>query len=251
MSVTFLTDKDKILRYDEQNLTDEQKAQARENIGVSTRIAAIDEKYFDITDDGMVSLRPEYRGRSVSGAASAVPYSISDNGEGKDGSKNAELPELSLALKSKLNRRQVKAGTLFLVVIEAVRIDNRIARESMLLLGSPSASDGVSDLEIGEIDRLGEILKAEFRSLEITDHVKFTSCGVDSRHGNQGVYFLFSKLKSGQRAILIGAALKEISKRIEHTDGDKDHAVILGGRQETAIKVNVRNRFKRSVFIFC
>lgn len=93
MSVTFLTDKDKILRYDEQNLTDEQKAQARENIGVSTRIAAIDEKYFDITDDGMVSLRPEYRGRSVSGAASAVPYSISDNGEGKDGSKNAELPE--------------------------------------------------------------------------------------------------------------------------------------------------------------
>jgi hypothetical protein len=34
MVTTFLTDKDAIVRYDEQNLTDEQKAQARENIGV-------------------------------------------------------------------------------------------------------------------------------------------------------------------------------------------------------------------------
>lgn len=34
MSVTFLTDKDEVLRYDKQKLTDEQKAQARENIGV-------------------------------------------------------------------------------------------------------------------------------------------------------------------------------------------------------------------------
>lgn len=52
-----------------------------------------DEKYFDISDDGMIYLKPEYRGRSVSGAASSVPYSISDLGEGNDGSKNAELPE--------------------------------------------------------------------------------------------------------------------------------------------------------------
>lgn len=34
MSITFLTDADKVLRYDEQTLTEEQKAQARENIGV-------------------------------------------------------------------------------------------------------------------------------------------------------------------------------------------------------------------------
>ena len=34
MSLTFLTDKDEVLRYSEQNLTEEQKAQARENIGV-------------------------------------------------------------------------------------------------------------------------------------------------------------------------------------------------------------------------
>lgn len=33
MAVTFLTDKDPMLRYDEQNLTDEQKTQVRENIG--------------------------------------------------------------------------------------------------------------------------------------------------------------------------------------------------------------------------
>ena len=34
MSLTFLTDKDEVLRYSEQKLTEEQKAQARENIGV-------------------------------------------------------------------------------------------------------------------------------------------------------------------------------------------------------------------------
>lgn len=51
------------------------------------------EAYFDITDDGMISLKPEYRGRSATGAASSVPYSISDMGEGVDGIRNAELPE--------------------------------------------------------------------------------------------------------------------------------------------------------------
>lgn len=49
-----------------------------------------DEKYFDIDFDGIVSLKPEYRGQSTD---TSYPYSISDNGSGKDGSKNNELPE--------------------------------------------------------------------------------------------------------------------------------------------------------------
>lgn len=51
------------------------------------------EKYFDITADGVVSLKAEYRG--TGGRTNGVdhPYSISDNGYGKNGSQNSELPE--------------------------------------------------------------------------------------------------------------------------------------------------------------
>ena len=53
MAVTFLTNEDKIARYDEQTLTEEQKAQARENIGAvsATEVTAIvDAKISAITN---------------------------------------------------------------------------------------------------------------------------------------------------------------------------------------------------------
>lgn len=46
--------------------------------------------YFMITDDGLVALKPEYRGES--GSASMV-YSHSDMGNGIAGSRNSELPK--------------------------------------------------------------------------------------------------------------------------------------------------------------
>lgn len=49
-----------------------------------------DTKYFDVDYDGLLSLRPEYRGDS---SESDYVYSISDNGVGKEGSKINELPE--------------------------------------------------------------------------------------------------------------------------------------------------------------
>lgn len=49
-----------------------------------------DPVFFDIDFDGVVSLKPEYRGRSTD---TAYPYSISDNGSGNDGSLIDELPE--------------------------------------------------------------------------------------------------------------------------------------------------------------
>lgn len=62
-----------------------------------------DAKYFDIDYDGIVSLKPEYRGRpgheldttfdDTAAIVNSCPYAVSDNGLGKDGSKNAELPE--------------------------------------------------------------------------------------------------------------------------------------------------------------
>lgn len=49
-----------------------------------------DSKYFDIDYDGLISLKPQYRGASEK---STMPYSISDNGVGVNGSKINELPE--------------------------------------------------------------------------------------------------------------------------------------------------------------
>ena len=84
-----LTEQDPILRYDAAELTPKDRAQARKNIGVASA-EATPEKYFDITDDGVISLKPEYRG----GCSNAeFTYGVSDNGADVDGSKNSELPE--------------------------------------------------------------------------------------------------------------------------------------------------------------
>lgn len=79
--------------YTPQTLTEEQKAHARENIGI-TNDPNIHAKYFTITDDGIVSLKPEYRGACPSNRASAFPMAVSDNGVGAHGSNSAELPEM-------------------------------------------------------------------------------------------------------------------------------------------------------------
>lgn len=81
--------------YTEQNLTTEQQAQARENIGAMSANTDPDRhaQYFDITEDGVVSLKPEYRGACPSKRATAFPLAVSDNGKNNAGSKNAELPK--------------------------------------------------------------------------------------------------------------------------------------------------------------
>ena len=52
--------------------------------------AVTDEIYFDITGEGEVSLKPEYRG---AGQSASIPQSVSDNGVGRAGTQNKELPE--------------------------------------------------------------------------------------------------------------------------------------------------------------
>lgn len=49
-------------------------------------------RYFAITDDGLLSLKPEYRGACPSDN-STFTFAISDNGLGAAGSKNTELPK--------------------------------------------------------------------------------------------------------------------------------------------------------------
>lgn len=76
-----------------QTLTEEQKAQARENIGAAYEYAPTDTKFFDIDYDGIISLKPEYRGDTTETYATNYPFSTSDNGVGVEGSKISELPQ--------------------------------------------------------------------------------------------------------------------------------------------------------------
>ena len=50
-------------------------------------------EYFDIDYDGIISLKPEYRGDTDATYTSPYPFSVSDNGAGVEGSKISELPE--------------------------------------------------------------------------------------------------------------------------------------------------------------
>jgi hypothetical protein len=83
---------------DDYILTEEDKQE------ISTKIH---EKYFDITTNGIISLKPEYRGKlnNVTSASDSVlsstslPFAVSDNGADKVGSKYYELPhEINIPL---------------------------------------------------------------------------------------------------------------------------------------------------------
>lgn len=54
---------------------------------------ATDERFFDIDYDGIVSLKPEYRGHPTTSEITSYSYSESDMGADKDGSLIDELPE--------------------------------------------------------------------------------------------------------------------------------------------------------------
>lgn len=107
MAITILDENDKlalqqemqksvsdVVRHSEQTLTKEQKAAARLNIGAADNgdDADYQANYFAITDDGTISLKPEYRGACPS-SNSAFVYAISDKGTGAVGSKNTDLPK--------------------------------------------------------------------------------------------------------------------------------------------------------------
>lgn len=77
------------VRFTAQDLTPEQKTQARENIGAAST-EATPELYFEINDDGVISLKPEYRGHC---SKAEYPYALSDDENHGNGSKNSELPE--------------------------------------------------------------------------------------------------------------------------------------------------------------
>lgn len=71
-------------------LTEEDKQEIVDDVLDETVLTPTDSKYFDIDYDGIISLKPEYRGHSNK---ADFPYSISDKGLEVDGSKNNELPK--------------------------------------------------------------------------------------------------------------------------------------------------------------
>lgn len=105
-----------------QTLTDEQKAQARENIGSVGFDPDCHAEYFQITDDGVVSLKPEYRGSTTK---STYTYSVSDMGAGITGSKNAELPSI-------LYIPEIVDGIMTIALAEAMFSDNRAIKKVVL-----------------------------------------------------------------------------------------------------------------------
>lgn len=130
------------VRYTAQTLTEEQKAQARENIGAANADATgsgtttdpdCHAEYFTITDDGVVSLKPEYRGATTY-AADGYEASISDKGAGKEGSKNRSLPET-------LYIPNIVGGTAVVGIASGAFIDNYALKKVVL----PSTVDSLPD----------------------------------------------------------------------------------------------------------
>lgn len=79
------------------DLYDYEEEEARDVLAQLLQIAddnnnETDDKYFDIDYDGIISLKPEYRGDTTDEYATNYPYSKSDNGVGVEGSRIFELP---------------------------------------------------------------------------------------------------------------------------------------------------------------
>lgn len=97
-------------------------------VNVGTDINA---EYFTITDDGEISLKPEYRGASTK---SDFEQSISDMGLGVAGSKNAELPK-GLVIPDILNGIAVNS------LARGMFLENRVVENITL----PSTVDVIPD----------------------------------------------------------------------------------------------------------
>ena len=91
-----------------------------------------DEKYFDIDFDGLVSLKPEYRGSPEN---DDYPYAISDKRVGVSGSKNASLPEV-IAIPGNIGGEEVRGFQ------KGIFCGNQRVKEVVLPVGVTSIPNG-------------------------------------------------------------------------------------------------------------
>lgn len=160
--------------YNPQTVSEQQQAQARANIGAAEGINETLEIYFDITDDGVLSLKPEYRGAAISGSQTLYPDGVSDNGVGVAGSKNSELPEV-IVIPDVINDIAVTAlaGGMFIANerVKSITIPSVVttlppyfARQA-INLGEVKGTENVKVLGQGALYRTA-IRKASFPNLE-------------------------------------------------------------------------------------
>lgn len=141
------------------------------------------EMYLDITDDGVVSLKPEYRGAM---SVSSYPGAISDQGLNKVGSKHSELPE-TIVIPDVINEIAVTALIAAMFGynerVKSITIPNTItalpnffAREA-INLEEIKGTENVKVLGRGALYRTA-LRKASFPNLEELDSsgTQFTQC---------------------------------------------------------------------------
>ena len=177
--------------------------------------------YFTITDDGIISLKPEYRG-ACSSNRSGFTFAISDNGLGKTGSKNSELPEC-LAIPEVVNEIAVTslADGMFLSnlgIVEIVLPDFITAipqRFCDMAFGLTQISNTDNVLDIGTGAFQGTHLeKAKFPSLKTMGTFSFNNCSflVYADIGNvtevpQSAFMgdmMLSRIKGGESVTKVG-----------------------------------------------
>lgn len=167
-------------------------------------------EFFAITDDGILSLKPEYRGACPS-SRSGYTYAVSDNGLDTAGSKNAELPK-SLVIPTVVNEIAVtRLAEGFFLYNEAVEevflpdavteIPERFADNALHLKCFRNTDHIVSvgrcafqythlekakfpalqNLGVGAFNCCGFLVYADIGSVTIIPASAFTSCMLLSR----------------------------------------------------------------------
>lgn len=169
--------------YTPQSLTPEQQAQARENIGVAYATVETPEEYFAITLDGVVSLKPEYRGALPESAPEdAKPYGKSDLGLGNAGSKNNELPK-NIVIPNIVNETAVTelATAMFCynTAVESIAIPSHITKIPDLFAMGANKLEAIKGTE-----NVRELGKSTFQSTPLKT-VSFPKLEETSTTGNQ------------------------------------------------------------------
>lgn len=128
-----------------------------------------DTKYFDIDYDGIVSLKPEYRGRpghELEGESFGIyPYAISDNGPGVDGSKIEELPE-EIVIPEVINGIAV-AGFQPGMFYANFRVKKIVLPNTVVSLPDLFCNEARYLREVRNTEHIRELGKADFRCTRI------------------------------------------------------------------------------------
>ena len=181
----------------EQTIYEVVDAKAREDIQQLNTALAIekekaqetDAKYFEIDYDGIISLKPEYRGDASttsvdSSGQPAYPFSVSDNGLGVAGSKISELPE-RIVIPAVINEIAVTGfqnGMFYhnnrvkeiVLPDNVIRISRGFCREALHLC-SVENTESITHIEASAFNQTS-IQKALFPNLQQIENSAFSRC---------------------------------------------------------------------------